>query len=162
MSDTTSTDVDVIDEDSAVAEDARVASVTDMRTAVAALNDPSSGFYSTLKTTGFADRLKLAKAINDSSPLDEHLGEEFNLANYIVQLVEIADNGSGELVNAARTILIDDKGNAYHGTSKGLMTAVRNLNATIGDPTQWEGNTIRIKVVQEGVKPRRYFTIKFI
>lgn len=148
--------------DEAVAEDAFSSGVVDMRNAVASLNDPSSGFYSTIKTTGFKERLALGKAINDSSALDEHLNEEFELANYIVQVVEIADNGTGEVVQAARTILIDDKGNAYHGTSKGLMTAIRNLNATVGDPSQWEGHTVRIKVVEEGVKPRRYFTIKFV
>ena len=146
----------------AVADDAFTGAVVDMRNAVAALNDPSSGFYSTIKANGFKERLALGKAINDSSPLDEHLNEEFELANYIVQVVEIADNGTGEIVQAARTILIDVEGNAYHGTSKGLMTAIRNLNATVGDPSQWEGNTVRIKVVEEGVKPRRYFTIKFV
>ena len=146
----------------AIADDATSGAVVDMRNAVASLNDPSSGFYSTIKANGFAERLALGKAINDSSPLDEHLNEEFELANYIVQVVEIADNGTGEIVQAARTILIDSEGKAYHGTSKGLMTAIRNLNATVGDPSQWEGHTVRIKVVEEGVKPRRYFTIKFI
>ena len=146
----------------AIADDATGGAVVDMRNAVASLNDPNSGFYSTIKAVGFKERLALGKAINDSSPLDEHLNEEFELANYIVQVVEIADNGTGEVVQAARTILIDDAGKAYHGTSKGLMTAIRNLNATVGDPSQWEGNTVRIKVVEEGIKPRRYFTIKFI
>ena len=159
MSDTAGTAVVVAD---AVAEDSYTGAVVDMRNAVAALNDPSSGFYSTIQASSFKERLALAKAINDSSPLDEHLNEEFELANYIVQVVEIADNGTGETVQAARTILIDDQGKAYHGTSKGLMTAIRNLNATVGDPSQWEGGTVRIKVVEEGVKPRRYFTIKFI
>ena len=154
-------DAEVI-EDTAISEDARIGGVVDMRDAVSSLNNPNSGYYSTIKAVGFKDRLALGKAINDSSPLDEHLNEEFNLANYIVQVVEIADNGTGEVVQAARTILIDDQGKAYHGTSKGLMTAIRNLNATVGDPSQWEGNTVRIKVVEEGVKPRRYFTIKFI
>ena len=146
----------------AIADDAYTGGVVDMRNAVASLNDPNSGFYSTIKATSFKERLELGKAINDSIPLDTVLGTEFELANYIVQVVEIADNGTGETVQAARTILIDDAGKAYHGTSKGLMTAIRNLNATVGDPSQWEGNTVRIKVVMEGVRPRQYFTIKFI
>jgi hypothetical protein len=153
-------DAEIVTE--AVAEDSFTSGVVDMRSAVASLNDPTSGFYSTIKANTFKERLALGKAINDSIPLDTVLGTEFELANYIVQVVEIADNGTGETVQAARTILIDDKGVAYHGTSKGLMTAIRNLNATVGDPSQWEGNTVRIKVVMEGVRPRQYFTIKFI
>jgi hypothetical protein len=152
-------DVEIVE---AIADDAFTSGVVDMRDAVSSLNNPNSGYYSTIKANNFKERLELGKAINDSTPLDTVLGTEFELANYIVQVVEIADNGTGETVQAARTTLIDSEGNAYHGTSKGLMTAIRNLNATVGDPSQWEGNTVRIKVVMEGVRPRQYFTIKFI
>jgi hypothetical protein len=153
-------DAEIVDE--AIADDARVGSVIDVRDTVAGLNKPDSGFYSTIKADGFAARLQLGKAINDSKPLDTVLGDTFQLANYIVQVVEIADGQTGELVLATRVTLLDDSGNAYHGTSKGLLTAIRNLNATVGDPSQWEGNTIAVKVVMEGVRPRQYFTIKYI
>ena len=134
---------------------------SDVRQAISGLNSVDADFYSTLTATSFAEKLALAKAINDSTPLDEALGVTFNLDQYIVQAVDIIDSNTGELVTAPRVTLIDDQGKAYHGTSKGLLTSIRNLNATIGDRSNWDG-PIPIQVIKAGVRPRAYFTIKFL
>jgi len=155
MSDAKTTDV-------AVAQDVTQPGAIDVRDAVAGLNDPSTGFYSTITANTFAEKLALTKAIDESSPLDENLNVEFDLANYIVQVVEVANRDTGEVNLAPRVTLIDSEGKAYHGTSKGLLSSIKNLTATVGDPSNWEGNFIKVKVVEEGVKPRKYFTLKFI
>lgn len=164
MSDAEETVVaDIVDEEeSAIDDSARIPGATNVGSAVATLNDPTSGFYSTLKADTFKERLALGKAVNESTPLDQALNEEFELANYIVQVVDITDSNTGEQIQAPRVTLIDNNGKAYHGTSKGLLTAIRNLNATIGDPSTWEGNTIKVKVIEEGVRPRKYMTIKYL
>jgi len=159
----------VVESDSAVAESpdssvdftATASGGSDVRQAIHGLNNVDSDFYSTVTANTFAEKLALAKAINDSTPLDEALGEVFNLDQYIVQAVDIVDGQSGEVVTAPRVTLISDAGKAYHGTSKGLLTSIRNLNATVGDRSNWDG-PIPIQVVKAGIRPRAYFTIKFV
>jgi hypothetical protein len=149
--------------DEAIADDAITVGGLDVRAAVAGLNSAvDTSFYSTISADSFADKLAIAKAVNNSEPVDEHLGEEFNLKDYIVQVVEIADGQTGEIVSAPRVTLISDEGNAYHGTSKGLLTAIRNLNATLGDPSNWGGETVRVKIVMKGQRPRSFFTIEYV
>lgn len=159
MSDAT-TEAEVVE---AVAEDSQTAGALDVRNAVSSLNDANSGYFSTLAANTFAERIALAKAINASKPVDTMLGESFDLAHYIVQVVEVADsNNSGEMIEAPRVTFINKDGEAVHGTSKGLLTAVRNLNATVGTPENWEGNTIPIKFVLGGTRPRQYFAVEFL
>jgi len=163
MSDTAAEVAVIVDEENEYVDDsARTTGTTNVGNAVATLNDPTSGFYSTLKADSFSERLALGKAVNESTPLDQALNEEFDLANYIVQVVDITDSNSGEMIQAPRVTLLSKEGKAYHGTSKGLLTAIRNLNATIGEPSTWEGNTIKVKVVEEGIRPRKYMTIKYL
>lgn len=142
-------------------DSARTAGALDVRKIVQGLNSGQSDFYSTIRAEKSSDRLKLLNALNESKPADTVLGETFNLANFVVQVVEVADRDSGEMNEQTRVTLFDDAGNAYHGTSRGLLTSIRSLVAMVGEPSEWDG-PIPIKVVEEGPRGRRYFTIKYV
>lgn len=124
------------------------------------LNDPSSGFYSSIKGEDFAAKLTIASALTTSEPIEENLDTMLNLTNFIVTPVDfVGDDGIVE--TAPRVILIDDKGTAYHATSIGLLTALKNIVSVLGEPSSWP-NPVAIKVVREkGNKGFHFFTIKF-
>lgn len=147
--------------DAVVEEGVVTASATDVVAVITGLNTPGAAFYSSIKSDDFAAKKQIAKAMTASKPIDEHLGDTINLVNYIVLPVDLA-NDQGEVTTAPRVILIDVDGTAYHATSVGLLSAIRNLNATVGEPSEWD-EAIPVKIVQQkGRNGFKFFTINLI
>ena len=137
------------------------AGATDVVAVIQGLNTPGAAFYSSIKSDSFANKKALAKALTASTPVDESMGEIIKLTNFVVLPVDLA-NDSGEVTTAPRVILIDADNKAYHGTSVGLLSAIRNLIATLGEPETWE-EPVEIKVVQQkGRNGFKFFTINLI
>lgn len=144
-----------------VIEEGAVTGATDVVAAIAGLNTPGSAYYTSIKGGDFATRKRLAKALTSSSPIDEHLGETLDLVNIIVMPVDLA-NEAGEVNTAPRVILITADGTAYHATSVGLLSAIRNLFATLGEPDAWD-EAVQVKIVQQkGRNGFKFFTINLL
>lgn len=134
----------------------------DVSTAIQGLNDPGTAFFSTLSGEDFEGKKAIARALTSSKPLNDSLGETIALANIIVQSVQIADDRTGEINEAPRVTLIDTEGNAFHATSSGLLSSVRNILGVFGEPSTWPASGLEIKVVEErGRRGYRFMTIKF-
>lgn len=154
--DDTTADVSEVVEEAVI-----VSGATDVVAAIQGLNNPDSAFYSSVKGTDFAARKQVASALTSSEPIDEHLGETIAIVNVIVMPVDLA-NEAGEVNTAPRVILIASDGKAYHATSVGLLSAVRNLFATLGEPEGWP-EPVEVKVVQaKGRNGYKYFTINMV
>lgn len=152
---TASTEVDVID-DSVV-----TSGVTDVAGIIAGLNNPASGFYSSIKSDSFTDKLAIASAMTTSLPLDEHLDSQILLKDFIVQPVDLA-NDKGEITTAPRIVLVAADGTAYHATSVGILSSLRNVVSVLGEPSTWDA-AIAVKVVrQKGNNGYSFFTLKFV
>ena len=156
-------DVDVI-VDEIIAEEVdagQARGTTDVVASIQALNNPDSGFYSSITSTDFASRLKVASALTTSKALDDHLGQTIKLVNFIVQPVDLADD-NGTVETAPRVVLIDAEGNAFHATSVGLLSSLKNIVSALGAPETWE-HPIGISVArQKGNNGYSFFTIKFV
>lgn len=137
-----------------------VAIVDEVKSAVDALSS-GNHFYSSIKGTDFATRVQVAKAITSSKPLDENLGKVINLRNLIVQPVQLTNPNTGAQDDVLRTVLLDEEGNAFHATSKGLDIAVRNILGVIGEPSTWEG-PVPIKVTKVKSAVGSYFSVEFV
>lgn len=136
--------------------------VTDVAQAIAGLNDSSAAFYSTIKGTDFAARKLIAAAQTKSTPLSDAINTEIALKNFIVQSVNLQDERTGEVSEAPRVTLIAEDGTAYHATSVGLLSSLRNLIATLGEPDAWP-EALPIKVVeQRGRSGYRFMTIELV
>ena len=133
--------------------------VLDVNTLIAGLNGDSPSIFSTIKGGDFDSRLRVAAAISDAEPFESHLGETFDLANVIIQQVDMEDQSTGEITTVPRVILISSTGAAIVGTSIGLAMAVRNLFLAMGSPDSWD-RPVSIKLVREGAGIRKYFTFK--
>lgn len=118
------------------------------------------GVFSTIVGDDFETRVKVLNAVTDSTPLEDKVGGVINLRNYIVQSVELQDSETGELVETARVVLIDDDGTAYHAISKGAILALRALSNILPAPHTWP-RPVAMRVLKEGQAGRRYFTLKF-
>ena len=156
-------DVDVEDTtaDDVIEEAVMVSGATDVVAAIQGLNNPDSAFYTSVKGTDFAAKKAVASALTSSEPIDEHLGETIAMRNVIVMPVDLA-NAQGEVNTAPRVIVIAEDGKAYHATSVGMLSAIRNLFATLGEPDSWP-EAVPIKVVQQkGNNGYKYFTINLV
>lgn len=151
----------VIDDTTPAIEEGISSGATDVVAAIQSLNTPGAAFYSSIKGADFAARRKVASALTSSKPVDEYLGATLDLVNIIVMPVDLA-NAQGEINTAPRVILITADGTAYHATSVGLLSAVRNLFATLGEPDEWP-EAVQVKVVeQKGRNGFKFFTINLV
>lgn len=136
--------------------------VTDVAAAIAGLNDSSAAFYTTIKGTDFDARKLIAAAQTKSKPLADSLNQEIALTNFIVQSVSLQDENTGEIQEVPRVTLISADGEAFHATSTGLLSALRNIIATLGEPHTWP-EALPVKVVeQRGRKGFRFMTIELV
>jgi hypothetical protein len=159
MSDISAVAADVVD--ASIEEQTGSTSVTDVGAAIVALNTPGAAFYSSITGTDFAAKKKVAAALTSSLPIDENLGKVIALVNVIVLPVELA-NDQGEVNTAPRCILLDADGTAYHATSVGMLSAIRNLLASLGEPSSWE-TPVDVKVIQQkGNNGYKYFTLNLV
>ncbi len=126
-------------------------------------NADDLGVYSTIDGSTFEGRVATLSALTDSEPVAEHLNEEFQLKDVVVQVVTMTDpdTATGELKESVglRIILVTDIGN-LHAISNGLFRSIQNIFGTLGHPNTWP-NTVKAKVVEErGRSGFRFMTLK--
>jgi hypothetical protein len=135
-------------------------SMTDVESAIEGLNT-GAAIFSTVTGDDFDTKLLVMAAVIDSKPIDENINKVIELQNIIIQPVELTDEKTGEVNVAPRVVLLDADGTAYHGTSIGLLSSVRNIMATVGHPASWP-KPLSIVVVREKSRNNAgsFFTIK--
>lgn len=134
---------------------------TDVASVIQGLNNPGSAVYSSISSDSFEDKLAIAAALTTSVPIDENLNKEIQLTDFIVQPVDLTDD-QGNVNTAPRVVLIDEAGVAYHATSIGLLSSLRNIASVLGAPSTWP-HPVPIQVVeQKGNNGYKFFTIKFL
>jgi hypothetical protein len=153
MTDTTSTDVAVIDDDATVARKFNTAD------AIQALASGRATVFSTMTGDDFDTKLALLDAVTNSAAIADNLGKTIRLVNVVVQTVEMPDEQTGELQELPRTILIAEDGTAYHAISMGIFRAVETVLGVVGQPSTWP-SPLNIQVTREGKAPRAYYTIR--
>lgn len=130
------------------------------RDQIANINDERKTVFSTIKTDSLTEKMSLFAALSDALPIADNLGKQINLIHVVAQVVEVKQT-DGSLQEAVRTILIDQDGTAYAGTSGGLFKALENLLEVLGTPDTWGSAAVPIQVVE--LKSRsgmKFYTVK--
>lgn len=122
----------------------------------------AQGFYTSLSLNTRADKMKMLKAINNSVPLLEKVGGEIKIVDVVLQTVEIANESTGEIEGAVRITLIDEDGNAFHATSKGIAQILRQTFNLFGDPTTWDEPLVANVIEKRGRNGFRFLTLDFV
>lgn len=121
----------------------------------------ASDIYSSIVATSFKEKIELAKLIDSSEPVEDHLNKEIKLVHIVVTLAEYVDAETGEVTTGPRTTLIDEKGKSYHASSTVLFNDIRRMIKFAGEPSTWEG-PIPIKITREGMGTRKFFTLNYV
>lgn len=121
-----------------------------------------SGFYSSMKSETFADRIAVSKALSASQPIaDTILARPINLSNVIIQAADMVNEQTGEPQVVPRVVLVTEEGEAYHGISGPLYRDTTNLLGIAGDPARWPEPVV-VQVTREGSGNRKYFTLSVL
>ena len=139
---------------------------------LSALSGSRTTIHSTLPNDSHDSALAIAKAVMNATPLDDQLGKPFNLVHFVAQVVKVTptkenkENANDDRivdadgrVEALRTILIDDKGNAYATVSDGVTAALTNIVAIMGQPSQWKKPVSVTAEKKQGRNGFKFFTL---
>lgn len=114
----------------------------------------TAAVYSSIQGDDFDSKLQVAAALSSAGKIDDNIDKVIDLANFVIQGIEIADENTGELLAVPRVILIDKDGNAFAGISRPLMSSLETLVNVLGQPHTWE-KPVPVKVTI--VKTRKGF-----
>lgn len=102
------------------------------------LSENAKTSYCSLKA---GDRKTKAMVYNASNNPDHKVGDYINktimVKDVLVEVIDLANEETGEIEQAPRVVLIDDKGKAYQAVSAGIFNAVKKAIQIFGEPT-WD------------------------
>lgn len=114
---------------------------------------------STIKAQTFEERVNVLNIMGASEPIKENLNKVIQLANIIVQPVEMADQETGEFGEVPRVTLVTADGKSYHGTSGPLYRSLMDILFIMGDASAW-ATPLPVKITMGGSGTRQFFDLK--
>lgn len=108
------------------------------------------------------DKVTLFNAVTTPDKLADQINKQINLRHIYVEIIQVQSEQTGELVNAPRVVLIDDKGHGYQSVGTGIYNAAKRIIGIFGDPADW--TTVHTVEVVNVTLPggRHTFTLKII
>ena len=123
------------------------------------LTQPESNAFCSIKEDSLeAKKLVYNASNNPTHKIDDYINKEIALKDVFVEIIELANENTGELEQAPRIVLIDDKGESYQCVSTGIFGSLKKLMAIFGEPT-WE-EPIHVVVKQVKVKRGTMLTLE--
>ena len=89
--------------------------------------------------------------------MSDFINTKFKASDLYIEMVEIADEETGEVSQLPRVVIFADDGTTYASISKGIYNAVKRLCAVYGMP-HWE-KPIPLKIIQTTAKNRKFLNL---
>ena len=106
----------------------------------------SEGFICTLDRTSTEGKVAIAKALNGSEPLKEHMNEVLHLAGVITTPGVRAQSGA----NCTNNYLVLDDGTVLFSQSDGVTRSLKVIAALWGGDLH-DGNTVDVKCISQSL-----------
>ena len=97
-------------------------------------------------------------ANNPDHKVKDFVNKTINVKDIYAEIIEIANEETGEITKVPRIVLIDAAGLAYECVSVGMYSAIRKLVAIYGAPT-WEP-PLTVTVKQKSVGKGSMYTLQ--
>lgn len=115
------------------------------------LSDKSASTYCSVQG---GDRKAKAMVYNAMNNPEHRIGDCINkkikVKDVLCEIIDMTDENTGEVIQAPRVVLIDEKGESYQAVSNGIFNAVKKAIAVFGAPTWDEPLEILIKQISFG------------
>lgn len=89
--------------------------------------------------------------------MSDFINTKFRASDLYIEMVEIADEETGEVSQLPRVVIFADDGTTYASISKGIYNAVKRLCAVYGMP-HWD-KPIPLKIIQTTAKNRKFLNL---
>jgi len=117
-------------------------------------------FYS-LNPTTKEGKVALYNAINNPDKrLADFINMEIEVTDVIVEIVELEQESTGEIVKCPRIILIDKAGVSYQCVSVGVFSGLKKIIKLFGVPT-WN-EPVRMRVKQVSKAERKMLSLELV
>ena len=84
---------------------------------------------------------------NPEHKVADFINKIINVKDVLVEIIQVENEETGEVEEAPRVVLIDDKGAAYQAVSAGMFSAVKKAIQIFGQPTWDEPLPMLIKQI---------------
>ena len=113
------------------------------------LKNPMGQFYCSIEDDGSREsKVKIFNAVNSAdSNIADHIGEVLEIVDVVAHPVELADEETGEIIQALRAVLIDVNGISYAAVSQGITSALSKVFSIVGPPS-WKEHPVKMKLKQ--------------
>lgn len=127
---------------------------------IAQLKSNQAPFYTSLKTNSPEEKAKFYNLMNNPEKrVRDMIGKIIMVKDVFVEPVEMTNHETGEVTQAPRIVLIDDKGVGYQAVSVGVFSAIKKLFGVFGTPEAW-AKPISLEVQQISKGLRNILTFK--
>lgn len=117
--------------------------------------------YTSLKCDTDAEKVNFYNITNaPQERLGDHINEVINAKDIFCESVECVNDETGEITNAPRIVIIDDKGVGYACVSMGVFSSLKKIMNLFGQPT-WE-KPVKIKVGQIKKSAKSILTLTLV
>lgn len=105
--------------------------------------------YCSIKPNTKEQKAMIYRAMNNPDKrLADMINMEIAVTDMYCEVVQLADQNTGEIVNMPRIVLIDENGVSYQCVSKGIFSSVRKLIGLYGEPTWHEPIHLIVKSIK--------------
>jgi len=116
-----------------------------------AMSTTGSAAYSSLKSGTLKEKAQLFNAMsNPEHKVGDYINQTIRIRDVYVEVIDLTDEDTGEVVSAPRIVLVDTEGSTYQAVSKGVFNALSRLIQTFGEPTWADGLPCRVRQISLG------------
>lgn len=113
------------------------------------LKNPTGQFFCSIADDGTRkSKIAIYNAINSADEnLADHIGEVIEVVDVVAHPVQLADEESGEIIEALRTVLVAKDGKTYTAVSQGITNSLQRVFSIVGMPS-WKDEPVKMKIKQ--------------
>ena len=113
------------------------------------LKNPTGQFFCSIADDGTRkSKIAIYNAINSADEnLADHIGEVIEVVDVVAHPVTLADEQTGEIVEALRTVLVAKDGKTYTAVSQGITNSLQRVFSIVGMPS-WKDEPVKMKIKQ--------------
>ncbi len=124
------------------------------------LSDGGNTAYCSFAATDSAAKAMLFNGMNNPDHrVADQINQVIEVKDVYAEMVDIADEDTGEITQCPRIVLFDSKGESHVAVSVGLLSALKKLFKVFGQPSEWE-KPLPLKVRQVNVKAGSMLTLE--
>ena len=106
------------------------------------------------------NKVTVFNATQESVSMSDEYNVPIEVVGVVIKPGQMQDVNTGEVVDSIMTILIDSQGVGHMSHGKAVLSAICNILAQFGLPTEWPEGMRIVPIAQQGRNGYKYTTLK--